>query len=122
MEEEWAKKLESKEEEWKKQMEEKQKEWRRSLELLEKEKNVLEEEKREVVQQKLNLEEALKVADGVLCCFLQFPHACLNVTSSVGKLCYTICTRSTKHSIKLISKYVFLVHVMQRNAEVEFLA
>jgi len=63
LEEEWTKKLESKEEEWKKQMEEKQKDWRRSLELLEKEKSVLEEEKREVVQQKLNLEEALKVAD-----------------------------------------------------------
>ncbi|GFG31832.1 hypothetical protein Cfor_10255 [Coptotermes formosanus] len=63
LEEEWTKKLESKEEEWKKQMEEKQKEWRRSLELLEKEKCVLEEEKREVVQQKLNLEEVLKVAD-----------------------------------------------------------
>jgi hypothetical protein len=92
LEEEWTKKLESKEEEWKKLMEEKQKEWRRSLELLEKEKSVLEEEKREVVQQKLNLEEALKVTDGVLCCFLQFPLACLTVTSSVGKVCCTICT------------------------------
>jgi golgin subfamily A protein 1 len=92
LEEEWTKKLESKEEEWKKQMEEKQKEWRRSLELLEKEKSVLEEEKREVLQQKLNLEEALKVADGVLRCFLQFSLECLNVTSSMGKLCCTICT------------------------------
>lgn len=82
-EEDWTKKLESREEELKKQMEEKQKEWRRSLELLEKEKSVLEEEKREVVQQKLNLEEALKVADGLLCCFLQFPLACLNVIGSV---------------------------------------
>ena len=48
MEEEWTKKLESKEEEWKKQMDEKQKEWRRSLEFLEKEKSVLEERKQEV--------------------------------------------------------------------------
>jgi hypothetical protein len=66
LEEEWAKKLEKKEEEWKKQTEEKQREWRRSLELLEKEKGALEEEKREIVQQKLNLEEALKVTDGML--------------------------------------------------------
>jgi len=85
LEEEWTKKLESKEEEWKKQMEEKQKDWRRSLELLEKEKSVLEEEKREVVQQKLNLEEALKVADGMLCCFLQFPLVCLNVSKMCGE-------------------------------------
>ena len=82
-EDEWRRKLQKFEEEWKKQMEEKQKEWRRSLELIEKEKSVLEEEKREVVQQKLNLEEALKVADGLLCCFLQFPLACLNVIGSV---------------------------------------
>ncbi|XP_069674177.1 golgin subfamily A member 1-like isoform X2 [Periplaneta americana] len=63
LEEEWTKKLEKKEEEWRKQMEEKQKDWRRSLELLEKEKGVLEEEKREIVQQKLQIEEDLKVAD-----------------------------------------------------------
>jgi hypothetical protein len=63
------------------------------------------------VQQKLNLEEALKVADGVLCCFLQFPPACLNVTSGVGKLCCTICTWSTNHSIKLISKFYVLLTV-----------
>ena len=56
--------MEKKEEEWKKQSEEKQKEWKRSLELLEKEKAVLEEEKREIIQQKLTLEEAVKVADG----------------------------------------------------------
>ncbi|PNF41510.1 hypothetical protein B7P43_G13037, partial [Cryptotermes secundus] len=63
VEEDWTKKLEKKEEEWKKQVEEKQRDWRRSIELLEKEKVALEEEKREIVQQKLNLEEALKAAD-----------------------------------------------------------
>ncbi|XP_067001450.1 golgin subfamily A member 1 [Anabrus simplex] len=60
---EWAKKLEKKEEEWRKQLEEKQREWNRSLEMLEKEKGVLEEEKRGVVKQKLSLEESLKVAE-----------------------------------------------------------
>ncbi|KAK7870591.1 hypothetical protein R5R35_009095 [Gryllus longicercus] len=62
-EDDWAKKMERKEEEFKKRLDDQQKEWKRSLELLEKEKNVLEDEKREVVKQKLNLEDALKVAE-----------------------------------------------------------
>ncbi|XP_049811599.1 golgin subfamily A member 1 isoform X2 [Schistocerca nitens] len=62
-EEEWKRQMERQEEEWKKEMETKENEWKRSLELLEKEKIVLEEEKREVVKQKLSLEEALKVAE-----------------------------------------------------------
>jgi len=60
LEEEWTKKLESKEEEWKKQMDEKQNEWRRSLEFLEKEKKCSGGRETGSVQQKLNLEEALK--------------------------------------------------------------
>jgi golgin subfamily A protein 1 len=67
LEEDLTNKLEKKEEEWKEEMEAKEQEWRRSVELLEKEKAVLEEEKREIVKQKLNLEEALKVTDGMLC-------------------------------------------------------
>ncbi|XP_049863639.1 golgin subfamily A member 1 isoform X2 [Schistocerca gregaria] len=62
-EEEWKRQMDRQEEEWKKEMETKENEWKRSLELLEKEKIVLEEEKREVVKQKLSLEEALKVAE-----------------------------------------------------------
>lgn len=84
LEADWTKKLEKKEEEWKKQMEEKQSDWRRSIELLEKEKGALEEEKREIVQQKLNLEEALKVADGMLCCFLKNLVVCLNRISTIN--------------------------------------
>jgi golgin subfamily A protein 1 len=56
LEEDLTKKLEKKEEEWKNQMEEKQRDWTRSIEVLEKEKSALEKEK-------LNLEDALKVAD-----------------------------------------------------------
>lgn len=52
------------EEEWKKQIECKQEEWKMSLELLQNEKSVLEEEKMEVVKQKLALEESLKAAEG----------------------------------------------------------
>jgi hypothetical protein len=82
LEEDLTKKLEKKEGEWKKQMEEKQRDWRRSIELLEKEKSSLEEEKREIVQQKLNLEEALKVADGMLCCFLKILLVFMNKISA----------------------------------------
>jgi hypothetical protein len=59
-------------------MEEKQRDWRRSIELLEKEKGALEEEEQEIVQEKLNLEEALKVADGMLCFLLKILVVCLN--------------------------------------------
>lgn len=59
---EWRRKLEDQEMEHTAKLEEKESEWRRSIDLLTSEKAVLEEEKRDVVRQKLALEEALKEA------------------------------------------------------------
>ncbi|KAG8223654.1 hypothetical protein J437_LFUL001761 [Ladona fulva] len=59
---EWRRKLEEQESEFNTKLEEKESEWSRSLDLLTSEKAVLEEEKRDVVRQKLALEEALKEA------------------------------------------------------------
>ena len=62
---EWRQKLQKKDEEWLKKLDKKEEEWKKNLEVLENEKLVLEEEKREVFIQKKSLEESLKIAEGL---------------------------------------------------------
>nr|CAD7434044.1 unnamed protein product [Timema monikensis] len=62
--EEWGRRLDKKEEEFQKQLQEQKEEWKTTLDVLEREKSVLEEEKLEIVKQKLALEEALRASDG----------------------------------------------------------